>query len=330
MNAGPDSTAARLPAAGLRAEGLSAARLIAVDWGTSRLRAWLVDAAGRSLATASSDQGIGSLSGGHEQVFEKLVASWPKLPAIMAGMVGSRQGWHEAAYLPCPATAADIGGQLKRFTATSGRAIAIVPGLAVPSESRDGDVIRGEETQLIGLVGREPGFTGAVVLPGTHSKWARLADGAIADFQTFMTGELFELLSEKSFLRHSVAAGSADLSELPDFSLAVRRTVTEGLPFLGALFSVRARQLLAGVSRENNLAYLSGLIIGGELAAARAMGALRGGAAIRIVAAPALVRAYSKALAIAGLAAQERDGSELALAGLMQLARAANLLDQTT
>jgi 2-dehydro-3-deoxygalactonokinase len=306
---------------------LASGRLIAVDWGTSRLRAWLVDDAGTVLATAGSDAGIGSLNGGHETVFEALVAAWPTVPAIMAGMVGSRQGWREAAYLPCPANADAIGRQLTRFATAAGRPIAIVPGLAIRPIGRDGDVIRGEETQMIGLIDREPAFAGTVILPGTHSKWARIAGGAIEDFQTFMTGELFELLSEKSFLRHSVAAGAGDLSAVPDFSLAVRRTVAEGLPFLGALFSVRARQLLANVAREDNLAYLSGLIIGGEIAAARAMGSLPAGAAVRIVAAPALARAYTAALTIAGLNAEPRDGSELVLAGLAHLARAAGLLE---
>jgi 2-dehydro-3-deoxygalactonokinase len=305
-------------------------RLIAVDWGTSRLRAWLVDAHGAPIATAASDEGIGTLNGGHEAVFERLVADWPKLPAIMAGMVGSRQGWREAVYLPCPAPASAIGSQLTRFTTSTGRAVAIVPGLAVRPPNRDGDVIRGEETQIVGLVDREPGFTGTVILPGTHSKWVRVERGAVADFQTFMTGELFELLAERSFLRHSVAAGAADLSAVSDFALAVKRTVTQDLPFLGALFSVRARQLLTGVSREDNLAYLSGLIIGGEIAAARAMGSLAAGAAVRIVAAPALLRAYTRALAFAGVAAEARDGSELVLAGLTHLARTAELLEQTT
>jgi 2-dehydro-3-deoxygalactonokinase len=305
----------------------TSARLIAVDWGTSRLRAWLLDAMGRPLATAASDQGIGTLNGGHETVFEQLVAAWPGVPAIMAGMVGSRQGWREAAYLSCPATAASIGGKLTRLTTGAGREIAIVPGLAIHPADRDGDVIRGEETQMIGLVDREPDFAGTVILPGTHSKWARIEAGAITDFQTFMTGELFELLSEKSFLRHSVASGSADLSALPDFKLAVKRTAAEGLPFLGALFSVRARQLLADVARENNLAYLSGLIIGGEIAAARAMGSLAHDSAVRIVASPALVRAYSTALATVGVGAEARDGSELVLAGLTHIARAAGLLE---
>lgn len=308
----------------------AAARLIAVDWGTSRLRAWLLNAGGKPLVTASSDEGIGTLTGGHEAVFERLVAAWPKVPAIMAGMVGSRQGWHEAAYLPCPATAPAIGGKLTRFTTGSGRDVAIVPGLAVRPPNRDGDVIRGEETQMIGLIDREPGFSGTVILPGTHSKWARIAGGAIVDFQTFMTGELFELFSQKSFLRHSVAEGADDLSALPDFALAVKRTLVEGLPFLGALFSVRARQLLAGVERENNLAYLSGLIIGGEIAAARAMGSLPAAAEVRIVAAPALLRAYTTALAVAGLKAETRDGSELVLAGLAHLARVGGLLEMAS
>lgn len=312
------------------ATSTTAASLIAVDWGTSRLRAWLLDASGAPLATAASDEGIGKLTGGHEQVFEALVAPWPKVPAIMAGMVGSRQGWREATYLPCPATAASIGSKLSRFTTGTGRNVAIVPGLAVRPPSRDGDVIRGEETQMIGLTDREPSFSGTVILPGTHSKWARIADGAIADFQTFMTGELFELLLQKSFLRHSVAGGAADLSAVPDFALAVRRTLVEGLPFLGALFSVRARQLLASVEPRDNLAYLSGLIIGGEIAAARAMGSLASGAAVRIVAAPALLRAYTTALAVAGLKAETRDGSELVLAGLAHLARAGGLLEMAS
>jgi len=314
MNASPDITTAAL---------------VAVDWGTSRLRAWLLDPAGNPLASAASDDGIGTLNGGHEAAFEKLVAGWPKLPAIMAGMVGSRQGWREAAYLPCPANAAAIGAQLTRFTTDAGRSVAIVPGLAIRSDGRDGDVIRGEETQLIGLAEREPAFAGTVILPGTHSKWARLAGGSIADFQTFMTGELFELLSEKSFLRHSVAAGGPELADAPDFALAVRRTAADGLPFLGALFSVRARQLLLDVKREDNLAYLSGLVIGGELAAARAMGSLGTDTSVRIVASPALARAYARALSVLGLSAEARDGSELVLAGLARLARAAGLLEQT-
>ncbi len=183
---------------------------------------------------------------------------------------------------------------------------------------------------MIGLIDREPEFAGVAILPGTHSKWARIEGGAIVDFQTFITGELFALLAEKSFLRHSVAEGAGDLSALPDFALAVERTAREGLPFLGALFSVRTRQLLADVRREDNLAYLSGIVIGGEIAAARHMQAVAPGTAIRVVGSQSIARAYRRALEIIGLPAQALDGGELVLAGLLHLARAIGFLDRRT
>jgi 2-dehydro-3-deoxygalactonokinase len=302
--------------------------LIAVDWGTSRLRAWLVDSAGEAIADADSGDGIGRIEGGHEAVFERAVAAWPRLPAIMAGMIGSRQGWREAPYVPCPATAADIAGGVIRFTTERGRPVAIVPGIAI--RSGDGDVMRGEETQVAGLIASAPGFAGTVILPGTHSKWVRVEMGAIADFQTYMTGELFELLSQKSFLRHSVADAGGDLSTSPDFALAVRRTAVEGLPFLAGLFPVRARQLLADVKPADNLPYLSGLVIGGEIAAARATGRFDAGDDIRIVGARSLARAYKQALEVAGFDAETLAGDRLVLAGLTDLARSIRFLPEKT
>src|SRR5690606_6581343 len=118
-----------------------------------------------------SDEGIARLTGGHAAVFARLAARWPCVPAIMAGMVGSRQGWREAPYVPCPATAAAISARLMRFETPDGIPIAIVPGAAVTTE--DADVMRGEETQLLGLIAGAPEFSSTVILPGTHSKWAR-------------------------------------------------------------------------------------------------------------------------------------------------------------
>src|SRR6185295_17891128 len=97
-----------------------------------------------------------------------------------------------------------------RFTTSNGRAVAIVPGLVVRDRSRDGDVLRGEETQIVGLLAREPTFDGVCVLPGTHSKWARVSGGTLQDFQTYFSGEMFDLLSRHSFLRHSVATSAKD------------------------------------------------------------------------------------------------------------------------
>src|SRR5690606_1743138 len=150
------------------------------------------------------------------------------------------------------------------------------------------------------------------------------------DFQTFITGELFDLLAWKSFLRHSVAEASGDLSAMPDFGLAVSRITQNGLPFLAALFSVRTRQLLLDTDKETNLAYLSGLAIGGEIAAAQATRPLAAGAPVRIIASPVLGRAYGAALTITGHEAETLDGDALVLAGLSHLARAAGLLPGRT
>ncbi len=305
------------------AKELPAGALIAIDWGTSHVRARLVDGSGAVLAESKSDDGIAKLSAGaHAAAFARLVAGWPAVPAIMAGMIGSRQGWHEAAYLPCPAATGGLADAVVRFTAEDGRPIAIVPGVMLTSPTRDGDVMRGEETQIVGLTDGEPGFAGVAVMPGTHSKWVSIADGTIGDFQTVMTGELFDLFAHKSFLRHSVAQDPGDLTASPDFALGIRRTVGEGLPFLAALFSVRVRALLADAKPDDNLAYLSGLIIGGEIAAAQATRRLTPGAALRVVGSQSLGRAYAHALAIAGCEARVLDGDALALAGLVHLARA--------
>lgn len=300
---------------------LSSGKLIAVDWGTTRLRARLVDGGGAVLAEAASDQGIGALSPGqHEAAFEALAASWPTVPAIMSGMVGSRQGWREAAYVPCPADATALAAAMTRFQIARGRPVAIVPGLRVG----DDDVLRGEETQIVGLIDAEPDFGGTAVLPGTHSKWVKSARGTMSDFASFISGELFSLLARQSFLRHSVADPQAagDVSASGDFRAGVERA--RDVPFPATLFSVRVRQLLAGALPADNLAYLSGLVIGGEVAAAVALGMVR--PPVRIIAAPGLARAYLAALAVHGIDAEARDGDAMALGGLMRLALGAGML----
>jgi 2-dehydro-3-deoxygalactonokinase len=297
------------------------AKLIAVDWGTTRLRARLIDPAGAVLAEKTSNDGIGPLNGsGHDAAFEALAAPWPKLPAIMTGMVGSRQGWREAAYVPCPADATALAAAMTRFTTAAGREIAIIPGLRVG----DTNVMRGEETQIVGLVDAEPGFSGTVVLPGTHSKWVRVDRDAAADFASFMSGEVFALLARQSLLRHSVSDPDTmgDVSGSADFRAGVE--YARAVPFAATLFTVRVRQLLTGTTPEANLAYLSGLVIGGEIASATVMGLARG--PLRIIAAGPLARAYEAALSVFGLAAEVRDGDAMALAGLLHLARAVRWL----
>lgn len=305
--------------------------LIAVDWGTSQLRVRLVDRLGTVLDERESGEGIGQIDGGHEAAFERMVAGWPNVPAIMAGMVGSRQGWREAAYLPCPVSEPQIAGSMLRFDTSTGRPVAIVPGLNLNAPERDGDVMRGEETQVIGLIAADHAFTGIALCPGTHSKWTYVENGTITGFQSFITGELFALLQQKSFLRHSVAqdmSAAGDLTTHADFALGVGRTARDGLPYIGSLFSVRTRYLLQDAQPADNLAYLSGLTIGGEIAAARAMRPIAPGTQIRIVAASRLAHAYKAALDLLSLPAEINDGNALALAGLMRLATTVGFLPE--
>jgi 2-dehydro-3-deoxygalactonokinase len=310
-----------------RPTDVSQGALIAVDWGTSRLRATLVNSGGETIAEGESDEGIGRIDRAHDAVLARLVVAWPRVPAIVAGMAGSRQGWREAPYVPCPATPTTLAENLLRLETDDGRAIAIVPGLMLRTAERDGDVMRGEETQIVGLIGQHPSFNGTVVLPGTHSKWVRVTDDTIVDFQTFLSGEMFDLLVRHSLLRHSVAEDGYDLVASPAFTLGVERIAKEGLPFLAAIFSVRARQLLDDVDPRDNRAYLSGLVIGGEIAAARAMGHFLSNETICIVGTEALANAYRQAFALLGQDVEIYDGRVLAVGGLIHLANAAGFVE---
>jgi 2-dehydro-3-deoxygalactonokinase len=307
-------------------DAAAGAALIALDWGTTHCRAMALGADGGLLAERHSEEGIGRLDGGHEAAFERIVAGWPAVPALMAGMIGSQQGWRQAPYVACPAGADDIAAAVLSFRTAAGRPAAIVPGLVLHDPVRSGDVIRGEETQMLGLLESEAGFSGLVIHPGTHSKWASLAGGRVVDFQTFLSGELFELLSTRSFLRHSVEPSASDPCETAGFRLAVERTARDGLPFLAGIFSVRVRQLLENAGKADNLGYLSGLVVGGEIAAARALGRLQEATRARIIGSRSLGRTYHKAFELLGLEIATRDGGELVRAGLVAIARRIGLL----
>ena len=305
---------------------LRSGALIVADWGTSRLRARLVTVAGDVIAERQSNDGINARAGNHEAAFEALVKDWPKVPAILGGMVGSAQGWREAAQIEIPVTAETLARGVTGFVTASGRTVAIIPGIKLRSAARDGDLIRGEETQIVGLLDVEPSFSGIAILPGTHSKWVKVANGTIGDFQTFLSGEMFELLARHSFLRHSVAEGGGDLAAKEDFAVGVRRTGREGLPFLAAIFSVRARQILDGVAREDNLAYLSGLVIGAEITEAGEAGWTAPEADLCIIGAETLQRLYQRAFDILDRPARGLDGDVLATAGLVAIARRTGLV----
>ncbi|MDW4497981.1 2-dehydro-3-deoxygalactonokinase [Sulfitobacter sp. D35] len=284
---------------------------IAVDWGTSHLRLWRMSAAGDILQRIDSDKGMGRLS---QQEFEPVLLDLlaPDLGAdrpltvICCGMVGSRQGWAEARYraVPCKppglaeATVPDADPRLRVF---------LLPGL---SQASPADVMRGEETQIAGFLFSEPKFDGVLCLPGTHCKWVHISAGEVVSFRTFMTGEMFELLSTQSVLRHSVSSSGFDAEA---FSEAVDRTLSHPQALAGDLFALRAETLLAGLGAEAARARLSGLLIGAELGGARPYWL---GRDVVVLGESGVAAAYARALESQGAAPRTVDPETMTLGGL--------------
>lgn len=239
------------------------AGLIALDWGTTNLRLALLSTDGTVLEERRGESGVGNFTAGQfAQHFDQMTEGWPKLPAVAAGMVGSRQGWSEAGYLACPASTDDLAGALHKFE-HDGRCITIVPGLKMGSGER-ADVMRGEESQIAGFLTENPEITGTLIMPGTHCKWVQITKGTVIAFQTYMTGEIFEAISEHTILRHSVSAPNAPAE---DFSLVAQKLVDRSSSIEGALFGLRARHLLRGAEPQSLRTELSALLILAEIQA---------------------------------------------------------------
>jgi len=283
---------------------------IAVDWGTSRMRAWAMTADGKPLASTSSDKGMGSLA--PDQFEDALLADigqWlspgQRTRVVACGMVGARQGWVEAPYKAVPCAPA---GQLMAAPVTDARIdVQLCPGL---KQLAPADVMRGEETQVAGLLAARPGFAGVVCLPGTHSKWLRVQDGQVTAFQTFMTGELYALLATQSVLRHSIGAEGWDDAAFADGVDSARQNPA-GVS--ARLFSLRAEALLADLAPETARARLSGYLIGLELTAAKPYWDEQ---PVAIIGATALGQHYASALQQLGAQSDIHDGEALTLKGL--------------
>lgn len=302
---------------------------IGVDWGSSHLRAWALDAQDAVLSRTGSDRGMLTLTAqAYERALLDVIADW--LPASgtvavrVCGMAGARQGWREAAYLPVPARLDALGrGAVAPPVADPRLDVRLLPGLCQVADDtgRAFDVMRGEETQLAGLVAGEPAFSGPVCLPGTHAKWARLEAGTLTHFTTYLSGELYQLLARHSVLRHSL--GEDDPSESGcrhAFIAAVHEAAAAPQAFSARLFGLRAADLLdatlpTGEARGARLAArLSGLVIGLELADARA--GLASGDPVTLIGSDALTARYALALDALGVASRQVDGESAVLAGL--------------
>lgn len=284
---------------------------IAVDWGTSNLRVWAM-AGGQVMAHATSDDGMGRLDrDGFEPALLRLVGDWldpaRKTDVIACGMVGSRQGWLEAPYRTAPCAPLDPAALVTAPTRDPRLSVRVVPGL---KQDCPADVMRGEETQIAGALALNPGFDGVLCLPGTHSKWVHVSAGEVVSFQTFMTGEMFALLSQGSVLRHGMAGDGWDDAA---FDAALSDALSRPERLGARLFSIRAEGLLAGLPPAAARARLSGLLIGTELAAAKPYWL---GQPVAVIGSDALARAYGRALAAQGAAPHVLNATDCTLAGL--------------
>ncbi|AJP72495.1 2-dehydro-3-deoxygalactonokinase [Sphingomonas hengshuiensis] len=291
---------------------------VAGDWGTSNLRLYRIEKG--VVVERATGPGIGNLGAPPEQVLRATLAPWRETgepSAIrLCGMVGSRNGWVEIPYADCPADAAAWRRGAVHL-ALDAIPVTIGAGLACTRASGAADVMRGEETQIFGAMAIAPALAHGrhlVALPGTHSKWAQVEDGRVTGFQTFLTGELFALLRDHSTLTRASAEDGADTDEATGFATGLAR-IDAGGHLLGALFEARAAQLRSGVGGAWARGFLSGLVIGAEIAeiAPAATGE------IALIGDPALVERYSQALAARSLTATAYTGDACSLAGLALL-----------
>ncbi len=278
---------------------------IAVDWGTSNMRAWAMSNGGEILAEARSDLGMGDLTPDQfEPALRDALAGWEvAVPIIACGMVGARQGWVEADYAAVPCSPTPAG-----FTQpNSALDVHIIAGLKQPEPA---DVMRGEETQIAGFLALNKNWDGVICLPGTHTKWAHVSADEIVSFQTFMTGDLFAAIGDQTVLKHSVMTDGWDADA---FDAGVTDAMARPERIAARMFSLRAEGLLNGMSNATARARLSGLLIGAELAGAKPYWL---GQQIAVIGAGPLAALYVRALELQAAPAMQVKADAITLAGL--------------
>lgn len=290
--------------------------LIGVDWGNSNLRAYRFDAAGAVVETRTAHQGTLTLqAGGHEAALARVTDGWRDAPEprfVLCGAVGSREGWRETPYAPCPAGLDDLKRLVVPLRTGLGPAW-VMPGVSALTPER-AETMRGEETKALSAL--VSGFDGVVASTSTHSKWVRVQGGRITGLRSFMTGELFATLKAHTLIGAVMAAGPHDAGA---FDLGARRALADPAA-TSLLLSARAEALLGRLEPESVESYLSGLLIGAEV---------RGGLAdlqpdtpIRLIGDMAMMERTARALALAGRSGVAViDGDVAAAEGLWMIGR---------
>lgn len=296
---------------------MAAPALLACDWGTTNLRAWTLDAGGAVVADRDfPGLGVSRLQPGEaqrrfaEEVRPALSAEG--LPAILCGMIGSNLGWTVAPYADCPTSLSDLAGRMVQVEP----GVAIVPGVKWAGFGGEGDVMRGEETQLFGWLARHPDHARGrrlVCHPGTHAKWMLVEDGRLTAFVTAMTGELFAVLTQHSVLR------SPDPPDDDQAFEAGCAMAGEGDALAARLFTARARVVGQGRPARETASYLSGLLVGADVAATPRLLGCSGEEPVALLGDPRLCDLYARALARRGIDVETFDGEAAAVAGLFAL-----------
>jgi 2-dehydro-3-deoxygalactonokinase len=292
---------------------------IALDWGTTSFRAYHVGANGKVRDTISAPEGILSVADGNfEAALEKHIGAWDaSLPVMAAGMITSRQGWIELPYLPCPASAADLARHLHQHTTQSGRRISFATGLSYRAPNGMPDVMRSEEVQVFGSLDLGVNH---FVTPGTHSKWITTKGDQLLRYSTYVTGEVYAALKNHTILGRLMKDGPDDEEA---FAMGVKAALDDPAGFLHRIFSARSLGLFGEIAPEAIASYLSGQVIGTEVA--HAIRDNPKDAEYAVLASPGIGGRYVKAIEIAGLKVRYGDPQAI-VKGLSIIARKAGLI----
>lgn len=289
-----------------------------IDWGTSSFRLWIVDENGGVLAQSRSDEGMmyASENGFSETLEKHLAASGAPvdLPVVISGMAGARQGWKEAPYVSLPSALSGMAAHSVKIDHAT-RDIRILPGMA-QNTAQNPNVMRGEETQLAGIANTMP--DGLVCMPGTHCKWVELKDSSVTGLTSFMTGEIFSVLSKYSILKHAMDPQTEFDAQNPAFLRAMRQALVAPGQVFSMFFSIRAGQLLGFEQQDEGAAHLSGLLIGAEIAAAKQ---IYGAGTAGLVASDRLNALYLPVMQEAGFTVSLFDGEDAVRIGLLTAAK---------
>ncbi|WP_179957748.1 2-dehydro-3-deoxygalactonokinase [Exilibacterium tricleocarpae] len=298
---------------------------IGINWGSSNLRAYLLDEQGTLCDSTSSPKGVTKLDyDSMTDTFLEVVNNWPYTDSVyLSGMIGSPMGWTDIPYKACPVGLNELMNALSPVE-IGGRCAVIVPGVRCSTAYGDPEIMRGEELEIIGMLAVAPQLAKSgkiAALPGTHSKWVQLSEGRIVEFFTSMGSEVFDRLAEKGLL-NSVMTGEAHVSE--PFTKGVRRGASGATGLGRLLFGVRAQAIDGRLSGDDAASYARGLLIGAEIADANSIYSITSyQGSIPLVGNAPLCKLYAAALELFDVSSHILDADKIAGAGYTALHRQA-------